>query len=60
MSLKPKLEAIIYAADEPATVEQMAKAVGEEKHLVRTALDDFYAPEINSNVIGLRSLECLC
>src|SRR5215472_2371130 len=39
-SLKSALEAIIYAADEPATVEQMANAVGEEKHLVRAALDD--------------------
>jgi segregation and condensation protein B len=40
VELKSALEAIIYAADEPATVEQMAKAVGEEKHLVRTALDE--------------------
>jgi segregation and condensation protein B len=40
VELKSALEAIIYAADEPATVEQMASAVGEEKHLVRAALDD--------------------
>jgi len=40
VELKSALEAIIYAADEPATVEQMANAVGEEKHLVRTALDE--------------------
>jgi segregation and condensation protein B len=40
VELKSALEAIIYAADEPATVEQMASAVGEEKHLVRTALDE--------------------
>jgi segregation and condensation protein B len=33
------LEAIIYAADEPVTVEQLAAAVGEEKTGVRTALD---------------------
>ena len=38
--LKSALEAIIYAADEPATVEQMANAVGEERHLVRAALDE--------------------
>ena len=40
VELKSALEAIIYAADEPATVEQMANAVGEEKHLVRAALDE--------------------
>ena len=37
--LKGALEAIIYAADEPATLDQIASAVGEEKHIVRTALD---------------------
>jgi segregation and condensation protein B len=40
VELKSALEAIIYAADEPATVEQMASAVGEEKHVVRMALDE--------------------
>ncbi len=40
VELKSALEAIIYAADEPATVEQLAGAVGEEKHVVRTALDE--------------------
>ena len=43
VELKSALEAIIYAADEPATVEQMANAVGEEKHLVRAALDELVA-----------------
>jgi len=33
------LEAIIYAADEPVTLEQLAAAVGEEKTGVRAALD---------------------
>jgi len=33
------LEAIIYAADEPVTLEQLATAVGEEKTAVRAALD---------------------
>ncbi len=28
---KAALEAIIYAADEPATIEQLAKALAEEK-----------------------------
>jgi segregation and condensation protein B len=40
IELKSALEAIIYAADEPATVDQMAAALGEEKHVVRTALDE--------------------
>jgi len=43
VELKSALEAIIYAADEPATVEQMANAVGEEKHMVRAALDELVA-----------------
>jgi segregation and condensation protein B len=33
------LEAIIYAADEPVTLEQLSTAVGEEKTAVRAALD---------------------
>jgi segregation and condensation protein B len=41
--LKSALEAIIYAADEPATVEQLAAAVGVEKHVVRSALDELVA-----------------
>ncbi len=40
IELRSALEAIIYAADEPATVEQIANAVGEEKHVVRAALDE--------------------
>jgi segregation and condensation protein B len=40
IELKSALEAIIYAADEPATVEQLASVLGEEKHLVRAALDE--------------------
>jgi segregation and condensation protein B len=43
VELKSALEAIIYAADEPATVEQLAAAVGEEKHVVRAALDELVA-----------------
>jgi segregation and condensation protein B len=46
--LKGALEAIIYAADEPATLEQIVNAVGEERHIVRHALDEMiatYAPE---------------
>jgi segregation and condensation protein B len=37
--LTGSLEAIIYAADEPVTLEQLASAVGEEKTAVRAALD---------------------
>ncbi len=46
--IKGALEAIIYAADEPATLEQIASAVGEEKQVVQTALDEMivaYAAE---------------
>jgi segregation and condensation protein B len=37
------LEAIIYAADEPATKEQLAAALGEEKLVVQAALDELVA-----------------
>src|ERR1700693_1412307 len=40
---KSALEAIIYAADEPATLDQIAIAVGEEKATVRAALDEMIA-----------------
>jgi segregation and condensation protein B len=45
---KAALEAIIYAADEPATIEQLAAALGEEKLVTQAALDELvagYAPE---------------
>jgi segregation and condensation protein B len=41
--LKGALEAIIYAADEPATLDQIANAVGEVKSTVRAALDEMIA-----------------
>jgi segregation and condensation protein B len=37
--IQAALEAIIYAADEPATLDQMAHALGIEKTEARTALD---------------------
>src|SRR6266852_4056505 len=40
---KAAREAAIYAADEPATIEQLAGALGEEKAAVRAALDDLVA-----------------
>jgi segregation and condensation protein B len=40
---KAALEAIIYAADEPATLDQLATAVGEDKLLVKAALDELIA-----------------
>src|SRR6516162_1618378 len=40
---KAALEAIIYAADEPATVEQLTKALGEEKSAVQAALHELVA-----------------
>jgi len=41
--LRGALEAIIYAAEEPVTVEQMAAATSEEKAAVRAALDELVA-----------------
>jgi segregation and condensation protein B len=41
--LKGALEAIIYAADEPATLEQIATAIGEERQIIRAALDEMIA-----------------
>jgi segregation and condensation protein B len=40
---KAALEAIIYAADEPATVEQLADALAEEKLAVQASLDELVA-----------------
>jgi segregation and condensation protein B len=37
--IQAALEAIIYAADEPATIDQIANALGVEKLEARTALD---------------------
>ncbi|HKV05628.1 MAG TPA: SMC-Scp complex subunit ScpB [Candidatus Acidoferrales bacterium] len=37
--IKASIEAIVYAADEPATLEQIANALGVEKSLARAALD---------------------
>jgi segregation and condensation protein B len=40
---KAALEAIIYAADEPATIEQLATALGAEKLAVQASLDELVA-----------------
>ena len=40
---KAALEAIIYAADEPATIEQLASALGDEKLVVQASLDELVA-----------------
>jgi segregation and condensation protein B len=40
---KSALEAIIYAADEPAIIDQLAAALGEEKIVVQTSLDELVA-----------------
>src|SRR5450432_1303079 len=40
---KAALEAIIYAADEPATLDQLAAALGEEKLAVQSSLDEVIA-----------------
>jgi segregation and condensation protein B len=41
--LKGALEAIIYAADEPATLDQIAKAISEEKATISAALEEMIA-----------------
>lgn len=40
---KAALEAIIYAADEPATIEQLAAALADEKLAVQSSLDELVA-----------------
>jgi segregation and condensation protein B len=40
---KAALEAIIYAADEPATIDQLATALGDEKLAVQASLDELVA-----------------
>src|SRR5580700_4737026 len=40
---KAALEAIIYAADEPATIEQLAVALNEDKIIVQSSLDELVA-----------------
>jgi segregation and condensation protein B len=40
---KAALEAIIYAADEPATLDQLATALGDEKLAVQSSLDELVA-----------------
>jgi segregation and condensation protein B len=41
--LKASLESIIYAADEPVTLDQLSAAVGEDKLPVKAALDELTA-----------------
>jgi segregation and condensation protein B len=41
--LKATLEAMIYAADEPASVAQLASAIGLDRAAVRAALDELVA-----------------
>src|SRR5579863_4676357 len=43
LELQSALEAIIYAADEPATIDQIVTAVGGEKAGIRAALDKLVA-----------------
>jgi segregation and condensation protein B len=43
LELRAALEAIIYAADEPATLDQLAAALGEDKLPVKAALDELIA-----------------
>src|SRR5271170_1549544 len=47
--LKASLEAIIYAADEPATLEQLAAALAEDKLPVKAALDELIASDASED-----------
>ena len=55
---KAALEAIIYAADEPATLEQLTLALGDEKLAVQSSLDELIASyaqeEVGPVIAGLR------
>jgi segregation and condensation protein B len=51
--LKGALEAVIYAADEPASIDQMATAIGAEKAELKAALEELIA----SYVTDERGLE---
>ena len=54
---KAALEAIIYAADEPATIEQLASTLGEEKLIVQAALDELVASyAVEERGIEIRSV----
>jgi segregation and condensation protein B len=46
---KAALEAIIYAADEPATLEQLAASLGDEKLAVQSSLDELMADYANES-----------
>jgi segregation and condensation protein B len=46
---KAALEAIIYAADEPATIDQLATALGDEKLAVQSSLDELVASYASEN-----------
>jgi segregation and condensation protein B len=55
--IQSALEAIIYAADEPATLDQIAKALGVEKAEARDALDLLVAAyETDERGIGVRKV----
>jgi segregation and condensation protein B len=51
--LKGALEAVIYAADEPASIDQMATAIGAEKAELKAALEELIA----SYAVDERGLE---
>jgi segregation and condensation protein B len=53
---KAALEAIIYAADDPATTEQLAKALSDEKLVVQASLDELVA----SYAVEERGIEVRC
>src|ERR1700736_6541674 len=56
---KAALEAIIYAADEPATIEQLAVSLDEEKLVVQASLDELMASyAADERGIEVRAVAC--
>src|ERR1700736_2243824 len=56
---KAALEAIIYAADEPATIDQLSTALGEEKLAVQASLDELMASyAADERGIEVRAVAC--
>src|SRR6516162_4859546 len=53
---KAALEAIIYAADEPATIDQLATALGEDKIAVQNSLDELVASYSDERGIEVRAV----
>src|ERR1700731_1985862 len=58
---KAALEAIIYAADEPATIDQLATALGDQRLAVQSSLGELFASYANEGRgIEIREVAGVC